>query len=314
MHTITHIVDLHAGTINLDVYMENANDSWEHKFIQANGIRIHYVTAGQGEPVILLHGFPQFWYAWRHQIPALAKHFQVIVPDLRGYGETEKPPKVSDYRTSLIASDIAALIHALGYKKAHIAGHDWGGVVAWKIALEHPEVVDRLAILNSPYPAKFSKALVSNFSQMRKSWYIFFFQIPYIPELVFKIFGKGMLQSAMRGNAIRKETFTDEDLAQYLLALQKPGAFTAALNYYRATFRQMLKAKKTKEAIKKISAPTLLIWGEKDTALGKELTYDMNPLFSNTFDIHYIADCSHWVNEEQPDLVNQLLIQHFKKS
>lgn len=291
----------------------NKHDPWQHQFIQANGILIHYITAGEGEPVILLHGFPQFWYAWRHQIPALTKHFKIIVPDLRGYGETEKPPQVSDYRTSLIATDIAALINALGYEKAHIAGHDWGGAVAWQLALEHPEVVDRLAVLNCPHPAVFSKALRSNFSQMRRSWYIFFFQIPYIPEFIFKMFDKALLASALRGNTMRKETFTDEDLAQYLLALQKPGVFTAALNYYRATFRQLLHVKKSKEKMNKIAAPTLLIWGEKDTALGKELTYNMNPFFSNTFDIHYVPDCGHWVNEEQPDLVNQLLIQHFKK-
>lgn len=287
---------------------------WEHKFSQVNGIRMHYVSAGDGDPVVLLHGFPQFWYAWRHQIPALAKHFKVIVPDLRGYGKTDKPAKVADYRADIIASDIADLIRALGYKKAHIAGHDWGGAIAWNIALKHPEVVDRLAVLNCPYPILFSKALKSNFHQIRKSWYIFFFQIPCIPELVFKLFGKSIIKAAMRGNAIRKEAFTDEDLEQYLSAMQEPGAFTAALNYYRAAFRSRLHVKKSDGKKKKIAAQTLLIWGEKDSVLGKELTYGMDPFFSGSLDIHYIPNCSHWVNEEQPDLVNSLLIQHFKNN
>lgn len=283
---------------------------WEHKFIRVNDIQMHYVTAGQGDPVILLHGFPQFWYAWRHQIPELAKHFKVIVPDLRGYGQSDKPLKISDYSTHILSSDITALIHALGYKKAHIAGHDWGGAVAWQTALEYPEVVDKLAILNCPHPFALTKALRTNFRQIKKSWYIFFFQIPYLPEFVFKMFGRQMLERAMRNSTLRKDTFNDEDLNKYLLELQKPGAFTAALNYYRAAFRQMCQAKKSSGPMHKINAPTLLIWAENDIALGKELTFDMDPFFNNSFEIHYIPNCSHWVNEEQPELVNQLLIQH----
>ena len=288
--------------------------NWEHQFIQANGIRMHYVTAGQGDLVVLLHGFPQFWYAWRHQIPLLAQHFKVVVPDLRGYGQTDKPDKVSDYRSSVIAADISSLIQALGYKKAHVAGHDWGGGIAWQMALEHPEVIDRLAVLNCPHPAAFAKALRSNYKQMGRSWYIFFFQIPYLPELTFKVFGKTILKSIMRGSAIRKDTFTDEDLEQYWKALQEPGAITAAFNYYRAAFRHLPQAKTSAgSSQKKITSPTLLIWGENDTALGKELTYDMEPYFNSAFKIEYVPNCSHWVVEEQPELVNKLLIQHFNQ-
>jgi pimeloyl-ACP methyl ester carboxylesterase len=278
----------------------------EHKFVQANGIQIHYVTQGEGTPVILLHGFPEFWIAWRHQIPALAKHFQVIVPDLRGYGQTERPSKVADYNISLLAADIECLIKALGFENAHIIGHDWGGAIAWNLALQYPEVVDRLVVLNSPHPVIFSKALRSNFRQILKSWYIFFFQLPHIPELIFRMNTQNMIRGLLRNSTIQKDTFSDTDIEHYVKALNEPGAMTAALNYYRAAFRK----RNSITRVKKIDAPTLLIWGEKDIALGKELTYDMESLFTGPFSIEYILNCGHFVNEEQPELVNHLLMDH----
>lgn len=286
---------------------------WKHKFVHVNGLRMHYVFAGQGLPVILLHGFPQYWYAWRHQISPLAEHFTVIAPDLRGYGRTDKPENIKDYSLPLVAKDIVELIHSLGYEKAHIVGHDWGGGVGWQLALEYPEVVDRLVVLNCPHPAAFRKALKTNRRQLFKSWYMFFFQIPYVPELIFKMFDTTLLKAALKGSSLRKNTFTDHDLQQYLSALRKPGAFTAAINYYRASFRNKLSKNKTMKH-RKITAPTQLIWGESDSVLGKELTYKMEPFFSNHFEIHYIPQCSHWVNEEQPDLVNQLLIEHLTRN
>lgn len=286
-------------------------DEPKHEFVISNGIRIHYVTAGEGPLLILLHGFPQFWYAWRHQIPELAKHYKVVVPDLRGYGETERPQNVSDYRLSLVSADITGLIQALGYEKAHIVGHDWGGSVAWKIAMDQPQFVDRLVVINSPHPYKMIKALRSSFSQMAKSWYIFFFQLPYLPESAFNMSPRGILEKLFKGAAIRKDAFKDEDIDQYLKAIEKPGALTAALNYYRA-LRESVKEEKS-EAKKKIGAPTLLIWGEKDTALGKELTYGMESLFTGPFSIQYIENCSHWVPEEQPELVNRLVDQFVQK-
>lgn len=281
----------------------------KHEYIQANGIRMHYVTEGKGPPVVLLHGFPENWYAWRHQIPALAGHFRVIAPDLRGYGDTEKPPKVSDYQIGTIAADIASVIKALGYEKAHIVGHDWGGAVAWNMAIEYPQIVDHVAVLNCPHPSIFAKALKTNHRQMRRSWYIFLFQIPLLPELLFKINSRKMLKRLFRGSAIRKEAFTDEDLEQYYQALRKPGALTSALNYYRAAFRKKEKKDAATPKNAKIAAPVLVIWGEEDAALGKELTEGMDPLFSGPFRIQYLPNCGHWVNEEQPEIVNPLLLE-----
>jgi pimeloyl-ACP methyl ester carboxylesterase len=283
-------------------------DDWKHEFIEANGIRFHYVTAGEGPLVVLLHGFPQFWYAWRHQIPQLAERFKVVAPDLRGYGDTSKPPHVADYRTGALAADVAALVRAFGRDKAHIVGHDWGGGVAWTTALEHPVVVDRLAVLNCPHPALFAKALRSSLRQLGRSWYMFFFQLPAVPELVFRLSSQRVVERVFRRMAIRPDTFTDEDLRRFREALEKPGALTSAINYYRAAFRNFSGIRELERARKRISSPTLLIWGENDVALGKELTYGMEPLFAGPFRVQYVPNCSHWVNEEQPDLVNRLLL------
>lgn len=290
-------------------------DSINHAFIQTNGIRMHYVTAGDGPLVVLLHGFPQYWYAWRHQIPALAPHFRVVAPDLRGYGDTDKPPHINDYHLDVLAQDIRGLIQGLGYEKAHIVGHDWGGAIAWKLAYSYPEVVDRLAILNSPHPKIFGHALRHSFQQMRKSWYMFLFQLPYLPEYLMRAHPKKLLKGLFRGSALRKEAFTDEDLQHYLEAFEKPGTVTAALNYYRAKWRKGPKKEgKTKGQENKIAAPTLIIWGEDDKALGKELTYGLEPFFSSSFRIQYIPHCSHWVQEEQPERVNALLLEFLGES
>lgn len=284
--------------------------NWKHDFIQANGIGIHYVTAGKGPLVLLLHGFPESWYSWRQQIPALAEHFQVVAPDLRGYGETDRPSKVSDYQSKNLAEDVVGLIKVLGHEKAHIVGHDWGGAVAWKTAMDYPDVVDHLVVLNCPHPYLFSKALSSNFSQMKKSWYIFAFQLPYIPELLFKASPQKMLEKVLRGSTRKPEIFKDEDIQQYLRNLQKPGAIEAALNYYRAALRN----KPEKDALKKkIKAPTMLIWGEEDQALGKDLTIGTEELIEGPFKLEYVPGCSHWINEEQPELVNQLIINFLEK-
>ena len=287
------------------------SEPWQHRFVEANGIRFHLVEMGEGPLVVLLHGFPQFWYAWRHQIPALAKRFRVVAPDMRGYGDTSRPPAVSDYRIDVLARDVKELVRALGAERAHVVGHDWGGGVAWATALYHPEVVDRLAVLNCPHPVTFSKALRSNLRQLFRSWYMFAFQIPRLPEWGLRRRGAALVDDAFRGWAIRKEAFTDEDLARFKAAILKPGAATAMVNYYRAAFRSVRLTRALEKEGRKIAAPTLLIWAENDRALGKELTHGMEPLFSSSFRIEYVPNCSHWVNEEQPERVSVSLLEHF---
>jgi pimeloyl-ACP methyl ester carboxylesterase len=282
------------------------SDPWRHESIAANGIRLHYVTAGEGPLVLLLHGFPQFWYAWRRQIPALATRFRVVAPDMRGYGDSDKPAKISDYRIDTLAADVAGLVRALGETKARVVGHDWGGGVAWATALGHPDVVEKLAVLNCPHPKPFAKAIRSNPRQLLRSWYMFFFQIPRLPEWLALRNDAAMVGPMFRRSTARQETFSDEDLEQFRRAVQKPGAASGMVNYYRAAMRN--RGVMDTLAERKISCPTLLIWAEDDVALRKELTYGMEPLFAGPFRVHYVPSCSHWVNEEEPELVNRLLL------
>jgi pimeloyl-ACP methyl ester carboxylesterase len=282
-------------------------ESWKHESIVANGVRLHYVTAGTGPLVVLLHGFPEFWYCWRRLILDLATRFRVVAPDMRGYGASDKPKRVRDYKLDVLSKDVAELIHALGETKAHVVAHDWGGAVAWDTASRRPEVVDRLVVLNAPHPAKFQQGL-RTWRQLKKSWYMFAFQLPWFPEWMMTRDRASRVGAIFRGWAIDKSAFTDEDLEKYREAFLEPGAMRAMVNYYRAAFRYPLTARAG--VSKKIAAPTLLVWAEQDRALGKELTFGMEPLFSGGFRVHYVPDCSHWVVEEQPALVSRLIREH----
>jgi pimeloyl-ACP methyl ester carboxylesterase len=272
------------------------------RVLSANGVRLHCLVEGEGPLVVLLHGFPETSHAWRKQVPALAKRFRVVAPDLRGFGASDKPKGIASYRTSVVANDIVALIHAFDAERAHVVGHDWGGGVAWTLASLHPEAVDRLVVLNSPHPAVMQRALRSNWTQIRKSWYIFAFQLPWLPEWSFRRDGAKALKDSLRRTARQPDTFSDADLDEYAAAFSAPGAATAAINYYRAAARSPL-------ARGKIKAPTLLIWAENDFALGMELTRGMDGLFDNPPRIEYVADTGHWVMEERPDVVNRLLLE-----
>jgi pimeloyl-ACP methyl ester carboxylesterase len=276
----------------------------EHHYIHINGIKMHYVKAGQGERlVVLLHGFPEFWYSWRDQIPALSKQFTVVAPDLRGYNDTEKP--LWGYGIDVLVNDVISLIRELGFQRAVVVGHDWGGAIAWATAIAYPHRVERLIVLNCPHPAIFRKALRTNRAQQRRSWYMGFFQLPFLPEAALRANNYAMIERIFRGSAIDKSRFRDEDIEQYKQALAKPGALTAALNYYRTAARSSARALGP-GATGHVPMPTLLIWGEEDTALGKELTYDMEQYVPN-LRIRYIPHCSHWVQQEQPELVNEYM-------
>ena len=282
-------------------------DALKHGSAYVNGVRLHYVTQGAGPLLILLHGFPEFWYSWRYQIPVLAKHFTVVAPDMRGYNESEKPSGVANYHIDRLTGDVRGLIRAFHEERAVIIGHDWGGGVAWSFAANYPHMTERLVVLNCPHPGTFQKALQENRQQLRRSWYIFYFQIPWLPELGLRLFRRRFIAQTFRGMAVRKEAFPDKELHKYAEALETPGSARAAINYYRAAFRHRLRHGAIH--LPQILSPTLLIWGEEDTALGKELTHDMDEYFSDRFEIKYISKCSHWVQQEQPELVNQHLLE-----
>lgn len=287
-------------------------ESWEHGFVKADGIRMHYVTLGKGKLLVLLHGFPDFWYVWRFQISELAKHFRVIAPDLRGYNETDKPKGIDNYRLNFLAGDVFGLIKALGEKRAMIVGHDWGGVVAWYLAAFHPEAVEKLVVLNAPHPNAYTTRTKGLFRQLQKSWYVFFFQTPDVPEEVLTrnnyLFLKNMLQSSL----VKKEVLTTEDLEEYEKAWAKPGALQAALNYYRANMNPAILFSEKTVAFPKIKSPTLVIWGEQDVALSKDLIVDTEEYVGAPYSIRYFPNCGHWVQLEDPELVNKHILEFLK--
>lgn len=275
--------------------------SWKHEYITTNGIKLHYVTQGEGSLMLMLHGFPEFWYSWRNQIPEFAKNFKVVALDLRGYNDSDKPQPQSAYVMDEFIQDIEGVIKGLGYDKCVLVGHDWGGAIAWSFAYAHPEMVEQLIILNMPHPAKFSEGLRTP-QQLLRSSYIFLFQLPGIPELLLQSSDYQAIETAFTGMAVNKNAFTKADIEAYKDAVGKRGALTAMLNYYRNILQHRL----INRSWGILEVPTLMIWGESDTALGKELTYGTE-MYVRNFTIKYIPNCSHWVQQEQPQLVNQYM-------
>lgn len=273
----------------------------KHEYIMTNGVKLHYVTQGSGPLMLMLHGFPEFWYSWRHQIPEFAQYFQVVALDLRGYNDSDKPQDQSAYVMDELLKDVEGVIQGLGYDKCILVGHDWGGAIAWYFAYAHPEMVERLIILNLPHPAKFAQGL-RTYQQLLRSWYVFLFQLPWLPELLLQFSDYDAIQKAIQGTAVNQSAFTPADIDAYKNAAAKRGATTAMLNYYRNIFRDLFSQKNWGI----LAVPTLMIWGENDTALGKELTYD-TAAYVNDFKIKYITNCGHWVQQEEPDLVNQYM-------
>jgi pimeloyl-ACP methyl ester carboxylesterase len=272
------------------------------------GVRLHYVTAGTGPLVILLHGFPELWYAWRKQIPALAQAgYRVVAPDMRGYNLSGKPRGISSYGARILVEDVAHLIRACGEERAHIVGHDWGGGIAWAFAMTHPAMTTRLAVLNSPHPERLLAALKSP-SQLLKSWYMFFFQLPWLPEAVAARDGYARWLSTLRDEPLVKDAFTPADLAVYAESYAQPGAATAMLDYYRAMFRLSLAPKLTR-----VETDTLVIWGEQDPHLRRDLARPSPDRVPNAR-VEYLSDASHWVLHERPEKVNALLIEHFRRA
>jgi pimeloyl-ACP methyl ester carboxylesterase len=280
------------------------SDSWTHNYANVNGIRMHYVAQGEGPLVVLLHGFPEFWYSWRHQIPFLAKKYRVVAPDMRGYNETDKPG--AGYDVDTLAEDIVCLIRHLGAEKAIVMAHDWGGGVAYHLAYRNPEVLDKLVIMNAPHPFHLMKALRSSGAQRRKSWYMFFFQLPLIPEASLKANNYYVIKRIFSRSTVRKEAFTGEDIEKYMEAWGKPGALNRGINYYRMAFRKGTGLWRFYQG-KKIQAPTLIIWGEKDAFLGMELTRDLEQYSAAPLSIKHIPKCGHWVQQEAPEEVNRYL-------
>ena len=285
--------------------MAAAADPLEYRVVEANGLRFRVAEAGTGNRLALcLHGFPEAAFSWRYQLPVLAEQgYRVWAPDLRGYGGTERPPAVSDYAMEHLAADVAGLIDAAAPSEVTLIGHDWGAGVAWHVAIHRLRPLDRLVIMNAPHPACFLREL-RTFAQLRRSWYMLFFQIPRLPEWLLGRNEAELIGKAFRDSAVHPERFGDEVLGVYRDNAGQPGALTAMLNWYRAALRWGWRGRN--EDFPVIETPTLMIWGEQDTALGKATTRGTGDYVTD-LTIRYLPDASHWVQQDQPDVVNAML-------
>jgi pimeloyl-ACP methyl ester carboxylesterase len=277
------------------------------KFYDVNGIRMHVVEKGsKGQPVLVfLHGFPEFWYGWQHQIAYFTeKGYRVLLPDQRGYNLSSKPKEIKAYLVSELARDIAQLIEAVGEKQVYLVGHDWGAAVAWAMAYLYPQLITRLIIINVPHPKVFFRTLRSDPSQMLRSWYIGFFQIPFIPEKLISLRNFQMLQNSLL-NSSYTGTFTKADIGQYIQAWQQQNAIPSMINWYRAAVRYRNPAVLFNH---KIDVPTLILWGEKDRFLKKEMAIK-SLSYCQKGKLYLIPDATHWVHHEKSQLVNELIAE-----
>lgn len=276
----------------------------EHTFIQTNGVKLHVVQAGQqdGPLVILLHGFPEFWYGWRHQIDFLVEQgYRVWMPDQRGYNLSDKPAGIEPYNQPVLADDVRGLIDAAGREKTFLVGHDWGAAVAWWTAMKHADRIEKLVILNVPHPIVSAMTIGKNWAQTRKSWYIFMFMIPRLPEAFSSANNwKGLIRSVE--GSMKPGTISEDEWAKYREAWSQPGAFTAMVNWYRAAGKLRPKLPPQRQII----IPTRIIWGAQDVALIREAA-QMSMEFVDHGDLHYLEDCGHFVQHEAPERVNPLI-------
>lgn len=281
------------------------------RHISANGLSFETDISGEGDRfVLLLHGFPENKYSWRFQLPMLAKlGYTAWAPNLRGYGQSTRPTGRSAYNLDFLMQDVAGLIAAAKqereYKEVVLIGHDWGGAISWGVAIQNRTPIDKLVIANVPHPALF-RQYVSTPTQLRRSWYIFCAQLPWLAESYLVADGAQRIGRAFYEAAIDKTNFSEADLAVFQNAAQKPGALTAMLNYYRANLFSKSALQISAPHVSPIDTPTLMIWGERDTALGKELTYGTER-YVRQLTMRYIPNASHWVQQECPRVFNALL-------
>ncbi|MCR9240205.1 MAG: alpha/beta hydrolase [Rhodobiaceae bacterium] len=280
------------------------------RMIEANGLTFETDICGSGDKfALLLHGFPESKHSWRFQMPLLAElGYTVWAPNLRGYGHSSRPPKVADYNITHLIADVAGLIDAA--RAQGITGpitlmtHDWGGAIGWSFVLTEARPLERFVVMNLPHPTQFMNN-VSGWAQLKKSWYIFFFQIPWLPEKLMTLRGAQAIGDAFSNMAIDQTNFGPEVLEHYKQNALIPGAMKAMINYYRASFRSN-PLKDVWENPPNVKTPTLMVWGEEDAALGKELTYGTEDLVED-FTLRYLPNVSHWVQQEAPETVNAML-------
>lgn len=276
-----------------------------NRWVEANGLRFEVAEAGSGDRLaLLLHGFPELNFSWRHQMPLLADMgYRVWAPNQRGYGRSSRPQGIAAYAADKLVADAAALIDASGAKEVTLIAHDWGGAIAWHFAIQRARPLVRLVVMNCPHPACFAREL-RTWKQLRKSWYMFFFQLPWLPEKLLTANDARAIRGAFHDSAIDKSRFPRADLDVYARAAQAPGAMTAMVNWYRAAARN--RTLTSDEAYPVIEVPTLLIWGEADMALDIATTEGTGE-YVRDFTLLRLPGVSHWVQNEAAEQVNAIL-------
>lgn len=290
--------------------MAHKTDNYTHSTIKTNSINLHIVQAGpqDGPLVILLHGFPEFWYGWRKQIDNLAAQgYRVWAPDQRGYNLSDKPQAVAAYNLDELSADIIGLIDAAGQEKCLLVGHDWGAGVAWWTACKFPERMSKMVILNVPHHKVFGKTFNTDLQQRRKSWYMAFFQLPFLPEFMLGLGNTNGLARALKTTS-RPGAFTDVDISEYRKAWAQPGALTAMLNWYRAAFKTPPK----QQPDPRVKVPTLILWGKQDNVLKWEMAQASLELCDEGR-LVYFEDATHWIVHEEPERVNSLISEFFRE-
>ncbi len=298
-------------------------EGWRHESARVNGVDLHYVTVdpdpeavdSDTEPplVVLLHGFPEFWYAWRHQLDSLAEAgYRVVAPDLRGYNRSSQPAGVDSYRPAELVGDVRGLVEHLGYAQAAVVGHDWGGLIAWETAISEPELVRQLVIMNAPHPEAYQQALWRSPDQILRSWYVFLFQVPWLPEQLIQANDYRALDEMLTETAA-PGAFTEPEVQRYKDAMARSGNPTGPVNYYRAMAREsatrqtkrFLPWAETRDAA--VGVPTMVVWGEQDQALSTDLLDDLGAWVPD-LRIERLPEASHWVQADEPERVNELLV------
>jgi epoxide hydrolase 4 len=279
-------------------------------FAQIGGVRLHYAKAGTGDRlVILLHGFPECWYSWRHQLIALSDQYTVVAPDLRGFNLSDKPKAVRDYAVEKVADDVLGLIRHFGRERAAVIGHDWGAGVAWYLGFNHPETLTKLGVLQVPPPAIWKRNI--SLKQLMASWYMFFFQLPWLPELLLKSWDFRLLKDALRNSTAQRGIFTAVDIAVFKEAWRQEGAVTGMLNYYRANFfSRLLRPSDTEQ---RVSVPTLFVYGQQDHAILPETVAGVRDVVDAEFEQYLVSQSAHWIQQEVPEAMNEILKEFLAK-
>jgi epoxide hydrolase 4 len=283
----------------------------EFRIFHINGVALHVVLAGpaSGKPLIFLHGFPEFWFAWRRQIDHfVSSGYRVIIPDQRGYNLSDKPVGIAEYSIDLLAADVVGVLDRVAGSKAFVVGHDWGAAVAWYLAARYPERVNRVAMLSVPHPRVFIKNLIINPAQLRRSWYMFVFQLPWLSEFIVRRRDWALLVRVLRDTS-PSGVFSDSDLEQYKESWAKKDTLTAMLNWYRAALLRPSKLALDPEA-SRVKVPVLLIWGKHDRFAGEAMARE-SLQYCDDGQLKMFETATHWVQHEEPAQVNNLLSQFF---